>query len=70
MITFSLKQRRIGDIMLLLLFLVPINPHLSCLFLTSYDLAQVRNLLIQLLFCSFKFPFFGLPFGVELFILS
>ena len=64
MVTLGLQELRIRDVVLFLLLLVPLNPHLSGLFLTSDDFIQITDLLVQLLPGHLKLPFKGLPFGI------
>lgn len=50
--------------MLLLFFLVPVNPHISCLFLLANRLIQVGDLVSLLLLKQFELPLDGLLLNI------
>jgi hypothetical protein len=65
MITLSLKELCIRDIVLLLLFLVSLDPHFSSFLFAIDDFIEVIDFLVQLLLCKLKLSLNALLFGVK-----
>jgi hypothetical protein len=65
MLTLGLEKLSISLCMIILFVLIPLNPHLSSLFLTIDNLIKIGNLFIELLLGEFKLALNSLLFGIQ-----